>query len=172
MRHIPDVSHVHDSPLPRSLLAGAALLVALAMAGASLTRGTGVGTVRMTHAPAAATLSLRFEDRADGALVARDAVGGAPIAVFPAGEGHFVRGTLRGLVRERKRLNLGPEVPFSLVRGIDGRLTLEDPATARHVDLDAFGPANAGAFAQLFHARAAGDNRQRLAAMAGRGDSR
>jgi putative photosynthetic complex assembly protein len=172
MRLLPDAPHSHGNPLPRPLLIGAALLIAFTVVGAGLTRGTGIGTVTLARAPAAETLVLRFEDRPDGALVARNAADGAGVAVYPAGEGHFVRGTLRGLVRERKRLGLGPEVPFHLVRGTDGRLTLDDPATGRHVDLDAFGATNAGTFAHLFNARSPGNTRERLAAMAGQGDPR
>ena len=52
------------------------------------------------------------------------------------------------------RRNLGPDVPFRLALHTDGTLTLEDPATARTLELEAFGSTNSGAFARLL-ARAA-----------------
>ncbi len=39
---------------------------------------------------------------------------------------------------------MGAETPFRLTRWSDGRLSLDDPATDRHVDLEAFGPTNVG----------------------------
>jgi putative photosynthetic complex assembly protein len=52
-------------------------------------------------------------------------------------------------VRDRKKLALGPEMPFRLTLWHDGRLVLDDPATGRHVDLRAFGTTNRNAFARL-----------------------
>jgi putative photosynthetic complex assembly protein len=69
-------------------------------------------------------------------------------SVFRQSEGNFVRGTMRGLARERKRSGIGATPPFILSSRADGRLTLEDPQTGRHVDLEAFGQANAGVFAR------------------------
>jgi putative photosynthetic complex assembly protein len=69
--------------------------------------------------------------------------------VFAPGTNGFVRGALRGLVRERKRRLIGPETPFLLVRRGDGRLQLEDRATGAVVDLAAFGPSNIEPFRRL-----------------------
>jgi putative photosynthetic complex assembly protein len=64
------------------------------------------------------------------------------------GEAGFVRGILRGMARERRRLGKGPEQPFEL--SLDaGLLTLRDLATGGQVELTAFGPTNAGAFARM-----------------------
>ena len=65
------------------------------------------------------------------------------------GEGGFLRGALRVMARERRMRGLGGEAPFELVGRADGRLTLLDPATGQRIDLEAFGPTNAGAFAAL-----------------------
>ena len=62
----------------------------------------------------------------------------------------FMRATLRGLVRARKLADVGDATPFMLTRWDDGRMTLDDTTTGRKVALEAFGPTNAGAFAQLF----------------------
>ena len=42
-----------------------------------------------------------------------------------------------------------PSSRFGLIGRADGRLTLEDPATGRRVDLESFGPTNAAVFAQI-----------------------
>ena len=65
------------------------------------------------------------------------------------GSNGFLRATLRGLARERKRHEGGPEIPFRLTAWSNGRLTLADPATGRTVDLAAFGPTNAEVFGRL-----------------------
>jgi putative photosynthetic complex assembly protein len=91
---------------------------------------------------------LRFEDGADGSVVVIDAATGATAARL-TGEQGFLRVTLRTLSRERKRDGSGPEQPFELTLHADGRLTLVDPSTGKRVDLDSFGPANAGVFARL-----------------------
>jgi putative photosynthetic complex assembly protein len=101
---------------------------------------------------AVASRDLRFEDRADGGVGIVDARAGATIAAIAPGEGGFVRATLRGLARERRREELGREIPFRLTVWGDGRLTLEDPATGRFVDLGAFGQTQAETFARLITA--------------------
>jgi hypothetical protein len=44
---------------------------------------------------------------------------------------------------------IGPQPPFELAARADGRLTLTDPATGARIDLESFGPTNAGVFARL-----------------------
>ena len=74
------------------------------------------------------------------------------IYVVAPGTNGFIRGTMRGLVQERKRSGIDDSAPFLLTRWNDGTLSLKDPATGRRVNLDAFGPTNVGAFAQFFSA--------------------
>ena len=90
-----------------------------------------------------------FIDRIDGGIDVIDAKGDRRIDRLAPGEDNFMRATLRGLVRERKSRGIGAETPFRLTAREDGRLTLDDPATGRLIDLAAFGPTNAGAFARL-----------------------
>lgn len=99
--------------------------------------------------PAVNTRALRFEDRVDGSIAVLDAERGAVIDTVAPGTNGFLRSAMRGLVRERKRRGLGDEMPFELVAHVDGRLTLLDPGTGRRIDLESFGPTNAGAFARL-----------------------
>ncbi len=97
-----------------------------------------------------ATRELRFEDRPDGAVAILDARHGATVALVPPGEGGFIRATLRGLARERRMKQAGgAEVPFRVSVWEDGRLTLEDTATGRLVDLGAFGQTQMQTFARL-----------------------
>ena len=133
--------------IPRGPLIALASLALVALAGASAMRLSGVDI----HAPDAAavmTRELRFEDRPDGSIAVIDAKEKQVVATI-TGQSGFVRGTLRGLARERKRSGLGAEQPFELIGRADGRLTLHDPATGRIVDLESFGPTNASEFVRL-----------------------
>src|SRR5207237_406494 len=81
-------------------------------------------------APPVAQHDLRFVDAADGSIAVLDATD-QRVVDRVVGESGFVRGTLPGLARERKRQGLGSDIPFRLVAHADGRLTLLDPATNR-----------------------------------------
>jgi len=48
--------------------------------------------------------------------------------------------------------SVSAEPPFVLTRWANGTLSLHDPTTGRKVELDAFGPTNAQAFAGLLNA--------------------
>jgi putative photosynthetic complex assembly protein len=91
---------------------------------------------------------LLFADGPQGSVIVRDAHSQTEIAQFE-GEQGFLRSTLRALVRERKRQNIGPDAPMQLLGRADGRLTLLDPSTQQRIDLEAFGPSNASVFARL-----------------------
>ena len=138
------------SGMPRGVLIAAGALIAFAIVGASATKFSGVGADRTPVARAVQTLSLRFEDQANGSVLVRNADDGAVIYTIAPETNGFMRATVRGLVRERKRSDVGDETPFLLTRWDDGRVSLDDTTTGRRVPLEAFGPTNAGAFAQLF----------------------
>ena len=105
--------------------------------------------VREPDAAPAKVLQLRFEDRPDGSIAVMNYITGQQMDSVQ-GEAGFVRGTLRGLAQERIRRGLDSGPPFELIYRADGRLTLADTATGRLVDLESFGPTNAGAFFKLF----------------------
>ncbi|MDP4301368.1 photosynthetic complex assembly protein PuhC [Leptothrix discophora] len=130
-------------------LAAMAALVLCALVGAAVVRGAGISPVQRADAATVRSISLRFEDRSDGAILIREAGSGQLRATVEPGTQGFLRSTVRGLVRERRRQGLGPEVPFELLGRADGRLTLLDPGTGRRIDLESFGPTNAAVFAQL-----------------------
>ncbi len=138
---------------PRVLLAGAAALIVFAFVATGAARMTDIGTVHMPSAAPVETLLLRFVDDADGGVGIIDSKDGARIYTVAPGTNGFIRATVRGLTRERLREDVGETPPFRLTHWNDGTLSLEDVTIGRRVNLDAFGPTNAEAFAQLFAAR-------------------
>jgi putative photosynthetic complex assembly protein len=152
------VDHVHSNPgrpdtMPRGpLLAIGAVLLAV-LVGVAGVRLSGM-SIRAPDAEAVAQRSLRFEDRRDGSVAVLDARSGQQIESIQ-GEAGFLRGALRAMARERRKQGLGSEPAFELIARADGRLTLSDPATGERVDLESFGPTNAGAFARLLSAQPA-----------------
>jgi len=90
---------------------------------------------------------LRFVDADDKSVRVLDAESGAEVYRV-TGEAGFIRGILRGMARERRRLGKGAGEPFEL--SLDaGLLTLTDLATGQRVELTAFGHTNAGDFARM-----------------------
>jgi putative photosynthetic complex assembly protein len=96
------------------------------------------------------TANLVMQDRADGSIAVLRASDLHVIDVVPPDTNGFLRVVLAGLVRERRREGMGARSrPFHLTRWSDGRLTLDDVATRRLIELEAFGPTNEGAFEHL-----------------------
>ena len=145
--------HTAPDTVPRAPLMAVGALVLASLLAVTVVQLSGRGAIRVADAAAVSVRSFTFEDRRDGGIDVRSADTGELVhSVAPETNG-FLRGTMRGLARERKRLGVGPEPAFELIGRADGRLTLRDPATGRRVDLDAFGPQNAAVFASLMHTR-------------------
>jgi putative photosynthetic complex assembly protein len=138
-----------STSFPHGALFGAAALMTLAIVAAGAARLTGFGTSHIPYGTPVESRDLRFVDRSDGAVVISEAETGRVVDVASPGTNGFLRSTMRGLARDRKRRDLGTEVPFRLTRWADGRLSLQDEATGRSIDLGAFGPTNAAVFAHL-----------------------
>jgi len=132
---------------PRIPLFGALALITFALSIALLGRLTGIGAPE-PMGKATAERTLRFEDRADGAVIVTDTATNQLLDVM-TGQNGFLRGTLRGFARTRRADQMGPEAPFRLTGYEDGRLTLSDPSTGRVVELEAFGSANEAVFVRL-----------------------
>ncbi|HYN60162.1 MAG TPA: photosynthetic complex assembly protein PuhC [Rubrivivax sp.] len=147
----PPASVPAPDSMPRGplLFIGAVLLAVLI--GVAGVRWSGM-SIRVPDADAVATRSLRFEDRPDGSVAVLDARSGQQIESIQ-GEAGFLRGALRAMARERRKQGLGSAPAFELIARADGRLTLSDPATGERVDLESFGPTNAGTFARLLTAQ-------------------
>ena len=145
-----DIQKSNTPSLPLGVLGALALATLLA---AAVARTTGLGVARLDESVPVTQRDLRFDDRTDGGIDVQDARTGAVIGSVAPGTNGFLRSAVRGLVRERKREGIGPELPFELVVRNDGRLTLEDPATHRRIDLRSFGATNAGVFEALLVAQ-------------------
>jgi len=136
-------------PFPLGALIGAAALIGFSLLAVTAVRISGIGRAESPPPPAMESVDLRFEDRKDGAVAVYEDRGDKVVDVLAPGSGGFVRGVLRALARERRSRGAMETVPFRLSRREDGRLTLEDLSTGRLIDLKAFGPTNADAFARL-----------------------
>jgi len=141
----------HTDSMPRGPLWAIGAVLLAVLVGVAGVRLSGE-SIRAPDAAAVATRSLRFEDRSDGSVAVLDERSGAQIDTIH-GEAGFLRGALRAMARERRKQGLGSAPPFELIARADGRLTLADPATGERVDLESFGPTNAGAFARLLTAQ-------------------
>lgn len=141
--------HHHEQKIPRGVLIGAAVLIALTFALAGSSRRSVQAEHNRALPQPIEALELRFEDRPTGALAVIEDGSNRVIALLPPNSNGFIRGVLRGMFRDRKLESLGHDAHFALVRQADGRLTLEDHQTHRRVDLNSFGPDNAAAFAAL-----------------------
>lgn len=143
---------VHEPLIAKGGILAGCGLVLFALAAVTASRLTGVGDVRMTFPSAVESLDLNFVDGQGGAVLVLNHRDGQVIDTLPPGSNGFVRVVLRGLARERKLADIGPQPPFRLSRLANGQLTLTDTASGKMVDLDAFGAANVGAFARLMQA--------------------
>jgi len=143
------MSETIDRTLPRGALIGAGTLVLASLLLVGVARLTGYGPAKPPVSAVVESYDLRFEDRADGAVLIYADRDNRLVDTLQPGTNGFVRGVLRGLVRERRADRIGSTPPFRLTRWADGRLSLDDPSTRRHVDLEVFGPTNAGAFADI-----------------------
>jgi putative photosynthetic complex assembly protein len=131
-------------PLAVKLIGSMLLLIVLAI---GFARWQGISD-KQADAATVWQRDLVFADGPQGSVIVKDAQSQTEIAQFE-GEQGFLRSTLRALVRERKRQNIGPDAPMQLLGRADGRLTLLDPSTQQRIDLEAFGPSNAAVFAGL-----------------------
>lgn len=132
---------------PRWILVFAGGLIAFSLIAVGLVRITGNGPDQLAAATTAERF-LRFEDAPDGGVAIIEHSTGQLVTVL-RGEQGFVRGVLRALTRERFSRGIGSQPPFQLIARTDNRLTLFDPATGQRIDLESFGPTNAGLFARL-----------------------
>ena len=102
------------------------------------------------HVGIVKTRSFAFSDRADGALVASDAkTGKVALVLEPGSNSGFIRGVMRGMMRERQLHEVSRYGAVTITQWADGALTLTDPSTGRVIELGSFGHTNRAAFAQL-----------------------
>ncbi|MEO8011084.1 MAG: photosynthetic complex assembly protein PuhC [Dokdonella sp.] len=145
--------HSHHMAFPKVPLYSAAALIIIAIVLVLGVRVTGVGDLRTPQTEVIAERMLQFQDHQDGSISVMDASTDEVIERIEPGTNGFLRGTLRGLARDRWRDGFGREPAFRLTGRSDGRLLLEDTATGRLVDLGSFGPTNAAVFARFIQDR-------------------
>ena len=134
-------------PLSRPLIIIAGLLAAMVVIGFAARLGPHGG--EPPAATAVRTADLVMQDQPDGSITVRTA-SGRPVTTIERNTDAFVRVVLSGLVRERRLDGEGsPTIPFHLTRWSDGRLTIDDLATGKLIELEAFGQTNEDAFARL-----------------------
>lgn len=139
---------------PRAAIVAVGALLAVTVAGTAAVRMSRLATpaAAPVFPPVATEASLRFADRADGAVTVSDARTGATVSTLAPDSNGFVRGVMRGLARDRLSRGLDAGPPFRLGRDAQGRMWLQDTATGRLVDLQAFGVDNRAAFAAFLPA--------------------
>ncbi len=152
-------NHIHKQTIPKPALWGAFALMVMTLVLAAYSRHARLEEARITaqtSPPNQAIEEIRvtFEDRADGAIVVREAAPPhAVVSVVAPQTNGFVRGVLRGMFRHRKLESMSMrDASFRLAREADGHLTLTDDETGRRVDLDSFGPTNSASFATILSA--------------------
>ncbi|WP_407522617.1 photosynthetic complex assembly protein PuhC [Methylobacterium oryzisoli] len=139
----------HTTRVPRSQVVRILLLTGFAVVAVAIGRVSDVGTTRLPEAQAVQVLDLTVQDRSDGAVALSDARDGRLVATVQPGEDGFLRAALRVMAQARLREGLPREPPFRLTRWDNGTLSLDDLASGRRINLEAFGPTNAAAFARL-----------------------
>jgi putative photosynthetic complex assembly protein len=150
----------HDEPFPKQALWGAGAIVGLTLL---MTGAVSLGLVakpqndqQIRVAQGLKPVTIRkftFADQPGGALVIGDAeTGQVATTILPGENSGFIRGVLRGMMRERKLSGIGIDAPFTLTLWEDQRLSLEDPSTKRTIELGSFGPDNRKAFMTLIKA--------------------
>jgi len=101
--------------------------------------------------PVIATTELTFSDLPDGGVAVHDFSSGKIVSTIAARNDGFLRTTLRVLVGQREKENLGQEKPFRLSALAGGRMELTDTATGQTVELEAFGQNQINEFLPLIH---------------------
>ncbi|MGY3447835.1 photosynthetic complex assembly protein PuhC [Bradyrhizobium sp. USDA 4353] len=141
--------HQPDIVIPKGALRAAIALVLFSLVAAGVGRWTGAGAVHTNHAAAVQTVALRFEDRPDGGISVVSPDSGRVVGVVEAGGDGFLRTVLRSMAYDRQRHAIGSGPAFTINRWSDGRMSLDDPATGRRVDLGPFGDNNKRRFTEL-----------------------
>lgn len=138
--------------VPSGAVKAGAIVLVLSVACAAFGRYADIGTYHVPQRPVTASVEIAFADAPDGSVIVSEKPGDKSLVTLAPGTNGFIRGTMRGLVRDRRMRSLGAELPFILARHDNGHLTLSDPATGRMLELNGFGVTNIGAFENIMQA--------------------
>lgn len=141
---------------PKPLLIGMGLMVIFSIVAAAFGRMTDIGTVRNPTTVPVSIRDISYLRADDETITIVDARSGEAIKTLAPQEGGFLRGSLRGIDRDRKLRGIALEQPWRLILWEDGALTLSDTVTGQRINLNGFGATNAAAFAALLDTRRAG----------------
>lgn len=147
--------------LPRPMLVGLALLIALTVLGIAVQRWSAAAQASAVGAaPLTDSVALRFSDLATGAVVVELPDTDTELAQFAPGTNHFARGLLRSIGRERRKSGLDMTAPLQLGKNAAGFLALSDPTTQNTIVMAAFGTTNAAVFQNLYQTAVAAQPRR------------
>jgi putative photosynthetic complex assembly protein len=142
---------IHEPVVPRGGLLAAGALVLFSLVVVTTSRLTGVGSFHAALPAAVDSRDFRFADGEQGAVLVYDASDNHLVDTIAPGSNGFVRVVLRGLARERRKVEVGALPPFRMTRYSSGQITLTDTATGQLIDLGAFGSTNSESFARLMN---------------------
>ena len=114
---------------------------------------TGVGTMINVYGQPAAIRDIVITGSHDTKIIITDAQSGEVIKILMPEESGFIRGSLRALSRMRLVAEMSETLPYRLIRWENGSVSLSDTATGERLYLNAFGPDNAAAYAELLASR-------------------
>lgn len=142
--------------LPRGLLIGAAIMIAIALTTAYVARTTDYGATRLQPETIVKSRDLTFLTAPDGTLSIRDVALGQTLQTLTPKSDGFIKVVLRDLTQQRAAAGADPSAPYKLSQHSDGQLTLEDYATKRIITLTAFGKVNTAVFGNLLKSGSSG----------------
>lgn len=134
--------------LSPALLIAVAVAVTALLAAVLTARLTGFDASAVPASPVVESRLLGFRDLPGGVVEVYDWNTQDVLERIPSGEGSFLRGVVRSLVRQRRGLDAAT-APFELSLLADRRLILSDRETGEDIDLNAFGPTNLAVFSAL-----------------------
>jgi len=149
----PQKNHRSKSRFPRMPLVMGLGLIGFTFAAIVFGMKTGIGTVINVYGQPAAIRDIVITGAHDTEITISDAQSGELIRQFSPTEGGFVRGSLRALSRFRLVAEQPENLPYRLIRWENGSVSLSDTATGERLYLNAFGPDNAAAYAELLASR-------------------
>jgi putative photosynthetic complex assembly protein len=144
------MSNIDTKPFPRLALIAGMVLIGGSIAAAAAGRYTQTNSAAaVQNVQPVAARDLAFFDMQNGSVEVRLSGGQQVVFVAAPGTNGFIRGVMRGMARNRHAHGFGQEEAFRLAQWPNGRLSLEDLATGKVIELGAFGAENRKAFAQL-----------------------
>ncbi|MDP2122368.1 MAG: photosynthetic complex assembly protein PuhC [Hoeflea sp.] len=149
----PQKNNRSKSRFPRMPLVMGLGLIGFTFAAIVFGMKTGIGTMINVYGQPAAIRDIVITGAHDTEITITDAQSGEIIRHFAPTEGGFVRGSLRALSRMRLVAEQPETLPYRLIRWENGSVSLSDTATGERLYLNAFGPDNAAAYAELLASR-------------------